>query len=469
MLRLILSNLISNAIKYTDKGVLHLGARIDNGLVITVRDTGRGIDPLDAERIFEPFEHGERIENKSTPGVGLGLALVRDLAAALGGRVALSSEKGVGSIFTVTLPLPETRVSGGRASVGARRRGGVDRHDHDPARIAAAPGRRDRSPALRCRSPAPAPAPPRRAPRRCRGGDCPARRPPRCARARSSAPPPGARAACGPPLHRSHPRVSRRGWAAALGGASSASLVDPRASTGCPAARSTDAPCPWLPSRARRLDARARRLGVRRRRLDARELLAMCARAASCRACHSCISSCTSRLSTIGCRGCSENGSRQYQTRSPSALLRRASAAACAIRRWILAALRGSSCAAASASRRRSPASCSSDARRRACATGGGVVVGSRLAPALARRRARARGVGGVRARRRSSARPRARRREARARPASGRARRPCGAHRGRRPASSPPSMQLTITVRVVIDRPLPLHIASRTGLGVGG
>jgi signal transduction histidine kinase len=107
MLRLILSNLISNAIKYTDNGVLHLGARIHNGLVITVRDTGRGIDARDADRIFEPFEHGERIENKSTPGVGLGLALVRDLAAALGGRVALSSEKGVGSIFTVTLPLPE--------------------------------------------------------------------------------------------------------------------------------------------------------------------------------------------------------------------------------------------------------------------------------------------------------------------------------------------------------------------------
>jgi signal transduction histidine kinase len=107
MLRLILSNLISNAIKYTDKGVLNLAARIDNGLVLTVRDTGRGIDPRDADRIFEPFEHGERIENKSTPGVGLGLALVRDLASALGGRVSLLSEKGVGSIFTVTLPLPE--------------------------------------------------------------------------------------------------------------------------------------------------------------------------------------------------------------------------------------------------------------------------------------------------------------------------------------------------------------------------
>jgi signal transduction histidine kinase len=106
MLRLIVSNLVSNAIKYTDNGVLHLSARIADGLVIAMRDTGRGIDPLDAERIFEPFEHGERIENKSTPGVGLGLALVRDLSAALGGRVAMSSEKGVGSTFTVTLPLP---------------------------------------------------------------------------------------------------------------------------------------------------------------------------------------------------------------------------------------------------------------------------------------------------------------------------------------------------------------------------
>jgi signal transduction histidine kinase len=74
--------------------------------VITVRDSGRGIDALDAERIFEPFEHGERIENKSTPGVGLGLPLVRDVVAALGGRVGLTSEKGVGSTFTVTLPLP---------------------------------------------------------------------------------------------------------------------------------------------------------------------------------------------------------------------------------------------------------------------------------------------------------------------------------------------------------------------------
>jgi signal transduction histidine kinase len=105
ILRLILSNLVGNAIKYTDQGFLKLSARIADGLVLTVSDSGRGIDPLDAQRIFEPFEHGERIENKTTPGVGLGLAVVRDLAAALGGRVTLASEKGVGSAFTVVLPV----------------------------------------------------------------------------------------------------------------------------------------------------------------------------------------------------------------------------------------------------------------------------------------------------------------------------------------------------------------------------
>jgi signal transduction histidine kinase len=104
-LRLILSNLLGNAIKYTDGGALRLRAFIDGGLVFTVSDSGRGIDPADQARIFEPFEHGERIEHKSTPGLGLGLALVRDLVAALGGRLTLQSDKGVGSLFTVTLPI----------------------------------------------------------------------------------------------------------------------------------------------------------------------------------------------------------------------------------------------------------------------------------------------------------------------------------------------------------------------------
>jgi signal transduction histidine kinase len=52
---------------------LELRAFIASGLVLTVRDTGRGIDPLDRKRILEPFEHGELIDSKSTPGLGLGL------------------------------------------------------------------------------------------------------------------------------------------------------------------------------------------------------------------------------------------------------------------------------------------------------------------------------------------------------------------------------------------------------------
>jgi signal transduction histidine kinase len=104
IVRLILSNLIANAIKFTDSGFIQLRAFIESGLVLTVGDSGRGIDPLDGERIFEPFEYGGRIENKGTPGVGLGLALVRDLVAVLGGRLAFTSQEGVGSTFTVTLP-----------------------------------------------------------------------------------------------------------------------------------------------------------------------------------------------------------------------------------------------------------------------------------------------------------------------------------------------------------------------------
>jgi signal transduction histidine kinase len=103
VLRLILSSLLGNAIKYTDSGVLQLRVFIADGLVFTVSDSGRGIDSADHARILEPFEHGERIENKGTPGLGLGLALVRDLVAALGGQLTLQSQKAVGSIFTVTL------------------------------------------------------------------------------------------------------------------------------------------------------------------------------------------------------------------------------------------------------------------------------------------------------------------------------------------------------------------------------
>jgi PAS domain S-box-containing protein len=108
--RLIVTNLVGNAIKYTAAGAVEvrLGAAGD-GLRIVVRDSGPGIPPEDQARVFEPFERGEGVAERFIPGVGLGLSLVRDLAAAIGAGVELRSSTGAGSTFTVTLPLPSRR------------------------------------------------------------------------------------------------------------------------------------------------------------------------------------------------------------------------------------------------------------------------------------------------------------------------------------------------------------------------
>jgi signal transduction histidine kinase len=104
LLWLIISNLLGNAIKYTDAGEIELRVFRANGTVLEVRDLGPGINSEDAERIFEPFVQLEQIEHKTKVGVGLGLSLVRDLTAALGGRVGLQSQLGRGSTFSVILP-----------------------------------------------------------------------------------------------------------------------------------------------------------------------------------------------------------------------------------------------------------------------------------------------------------------------------------------------------------------------------
>jgi two-component system, OmpR family, phosphate regulon sensor histidine kinase PhoR len=69
-----------------------------------VTDTGPGIPPEDASRIFDAFEQLEKVRHKHTPGVGLGLSLVKRLTEALGGTVELSSQVGAGSRFSVSLP-----------------------------------------------------------------------------------------------------------------------------------------------------------------------------------------------------------------------------------------------------------------------------------------------------------------------------------------------------------------------------
>jgi PAS domain S-box-containing protein len=105
-LRQILNNLIGNAVKYTEKGSVHVRAsRSGNGSVaIAVSDTGIGIKNEDRERLFRPFEQLDPSTTRRFEGVGLGLHLSRKLASLIGADLTVESEAGKGSTFTLTLP-----------------------------------------------------------------------------------------------------------------------------------------------------------------------------------------------------------------------------------------------------------------------------------------------------------------------------------------------------------------------------
>lgn len=104
LIRLVLVNLISNAMKYTDSGRIEVDLTTDaSSHRLAVRDTGRGIAPGDHERIFESFTQSEPLQHKHVPGLGLGLALVKEMTAALGARLELASVVGSGSTFTLVL------------------------------------------------------------------------------------------------------------------------------------------------------------------------------------------------------------------------------------------------------------------------------------------------------------------------------------------------------------------------------
>ena len=105
----ILANLVSNAVKFTDAG-----GRVDirafcdedgTSVVLEVRDTGIGISEDDLALIFERFAQPDASLSRAHGGSGLGLSLVKELAEEMGGSVAVQSEPGKGSLFTVMLPL----------------------------------------------------------------------------------------------------------------------------------------------------------------------------------------------------------------------------------------------------------------------------------------------------------------------------------------------------------------------------
>ena len=104
--RQILLNLFANALKFTPpEGTIALDVRTEPGVVaIGVSDTGIGIPPDQLERIFEPFVQARRANDPSDHGFGLGLAISRQLARAMGGDLTVRSTVGEGSTFTLTLP-----------------------------------------------------------------------------------------------------------------------------------------------------------------------------------------------------------------------------------------------------------------------------------------------------------------------------------------------------------------------------
>lgn len=105
LLRVILTNLLMNAVKFTDDGrVTTTLAAGPDGVALRVTDTGPGIAATEQAKIFDPFHRVEQVRNTHVPGVGLGLSLVRDLVDNLGGTVTVTSDLGVGTTFEVTLP-----------------------------------------------------------------------------------------------------------------------------------------------------------------------------------------------------------------------------------------------------------------------------------------------------------------------------------------------------------------------------
>ena len=119
--RQILQTLLANAIKFTERGRIVASLRFeergdDRWVVVRVADTGIGITPAQLLSLFQPFGQGDPSLTRRYGGTGLGLALAQSLAQALGGGIAVESEEGMGTLFTVSLPA-DLGASAGAAAV----------------------------------------------------------------------------------------------------------------------------------------------------------------------------------------------------------------------------------------------------------------------------------------------------------------------------------------------------------------
>jgi CheY-like chemotaxis protein len=109
-LRQILLNLVSNAVKFTPQGTVHVEltvtARTSSDVIVQIgiRDTGIGMTAEVCEKIFDPFTQADSSTSRSYGGTGLGLAITRKLVELMGGSISLSSQPGLGSSFTLEVP-----------------------------------------------------------------------------------------------------------------------------------------------------------------------------------------------------------------------------------------------------------------------------------------------------------------------------------------------------------------------------
>jgi len=123
-LRQILYNLISNALKFTEQGEIRVTARRDGEVLeLSVKDTGVGIPPESLSKLFAKFDQLDSSTTRRFGGTGLGLAICRELAQLMDGEIGVESELGLGSKFTLRVPLKwigeERAVSSGVAELRA--------------------------------------------------------------------------------------------------------------------------------------------------------------------------------------------------------------------------------------------------------------------------------------------------------------------------------------------------------------
>ncbi|MEY4591194.1 MAG: hypothetical protein RIR18_89 [Pseudomonadota bacterium] len=106
--RQIFTNLLGNAIKFTEQGKVHIHLEGDSrALKVTVMDTGMGIAPAQQANLFKAFSQADASITRRFGGTGLGLVITRRLVELMGGEISVHSEEGIGSTFCVTLPVHE--------------------------------------------------------------------------------------------------------------------------------------------------------------------------------------------------------------------------------------------------------------------------------------------------------------------------------------------------------------------------